>query len=121
MFVDAPDATLRTASAHGAGTPLGAAARLLDGALDLAVAPGFSSIGIRLRKRLWHQDIEPGVLAARDVAITGASSGIGEATCELLVRAGARVHMVVRDRARGEASRARVASAVGPAAAAGSL
>ena len=45
--------------------------------------------------------------------VTGASSGIGEAACAGLARAGARVHMVVRDPERGEASLARVGEGSG--------
>jgi NAD(P)-dependent dehydrogenase (short-subunit alcohol dehydrogenase family) len=91
------------------------ASRALDRALDWTVAPGFSSVGIRLRERLWTERVEPGALYGRDVAVTGASSGIGEATCELLARAGARVHMVVRDAGRGEIARARVVRGLGHA------
>ncbi len=91
------------------------ASRALDRALDCTVAPGFSSVGIRLRERLWTEPVEPGALGGRDVAVTGASSGIGEAACELLARVGARVHMVVRDAERGEMARARVVRRLGPA------
>jgi NAD(P)-dependent dehydrogenase (short-subunit alcohol dehydrogenase family) len=40
--------------------------------------------------------------------VTGASSGIGEAATEGLARAGARVHLLVRDRERGERARDRI-------------
>jgi NAD(P)-dependent dehydrogenase (short-subunit alcohol dehydrogenase family) len=44
------------------------------------------------------------------VLVTGASSGIGQATCEGLAAAGARVHMLVRDRERGERAREEIAA-----------
>ena len=81
-----------------------------DRILDLAVAPGYGSPGYRLRSRSWGPRLPRGALERRDVLVTGASSGIGEAACGQLVEAGARVHMLVRDRERGEAARRRVAS-----------
>lgn len=44
--------------------------------------------------------------------VTGANSGIGRATAEELARRGATVVMLCRDRGRGEAARARIASRV---------
>jgi NAD(P)-dependent dehydrogenase (short-subunit alcohol dehydrogenase family) len=40
-------------------------------------------------------------MAGRRVAVTGASSGLGEATAHALARLGAAVHLVVRDEVRG--------------------
>ncbi|MGE0057169.1 MAG: SDR family NAD(P)-dependent oxidoreductase [Dehalococcoidia bacterium] len=45
--------------------------------------------------------------------ITGANSGIGEAACADLARLGAKVHMVVRSRERGEQALGRIARASG--------
>jgi NAD(P)-dependent dehydrogenase (short-subunit alcohol dehydrogenase family) len=82
---------------------------LLDKAMDWTVVPGYSKLGYLARRRLSpHQPIE---LAGRSVMVTGASSGIGEAACAEMVRAGATVHMVVRSRERGEAARLRVLAA----------
>jgi dehydrogenase/reductase SDR family protein 12 len=85
--------------------------RIVDEAMDWTVLPGYTSIGYRVRKRLgsWEA-IE---LGGRSVMITGASSGIGEAACAELARAGATVHMVVRSRERGEQARGRIAATRG--------
>ena len=88
-------------------------ASALDRALDFAVAPGYGAAGYCLRERSWGPRVPPRALFERDVLVTGASSGIGEAACGQLTEAGARVHMLVRDRERGEAARARVVSHVG--------
>jgi dehydrogenase/reductase SDR family member 12 len=76
----------------------------LDRALDLAVLPGFSRFGFGLRGLSWEEAISGERLEGKVVLVTGGSSGIGEAACEGLAAAGARVHMVARDRER--ASRA---------------
>jgi NAD(P)-dependent dehydrogenase (short-subunit alcohol dehydrogenase family) len=47
--------------------------------------------------------------------VTGANSGIGEAACVELARQGARVHMVVRSRQRGEQALERIARSSGSA------
>lgn len=85
--------------------------RVLDEAMDWTILPGYTSVGYRVRKRLgsWEA-IE---LGGRSVMITGASSGIGEAACVELARAGATVQMVVRSRERGEQARGRIAAAAG--------
>jgi NAD(P)-dependent dehydrogenase (short-subunit alcohol dehydrogenase family) len=85
-------------------------ARVLDAGLDLAVAPGYSSLGYRIRSRWWDSRLPR--LTTTPVVVTGASSGIGEAICAQLAAAGSRVVMVVRDRERGERARERVAAAL---------
>ncbi len=90
------------------GSPFGAA---LDWALDLAVVPGYTSLGFRLRRR-WWQEIPRSALEGRAILVTGASSGIGEALCARLVRCGARVRMLVRNAEKGEAARRRVIDGV---------
>lgn len=81
---------------------------LVDGALDRSVVLGYSKIGLAVRRRLsgWPADPDPGSLTGKDVVITGASSGLGEAAAEGLARLGARVHLVVRNLEKGEQSRA---------------
>ena len=81
---------------------------LLDRALDLAVIPGYSRVGYALRGL--DRDVLRRDLSGRAVLVTGGSSGIGEAVCEGFAAAGARVHMLVRDRERGESSIARIES-----------
>ncbi len=87
----------------------------LDHALDFTVAPGYGSIGYSLRSRSWDPRVPAGALAGRDVLVTGASSGIGEAACRQLAQADANVHLLARNRERGEAARERVAARGGEA------
>jgi dehydrogenase/reductase SDR family protein 12 len=83
--------------------------RLLDSLLDLSVAPGYTKVGYRLRGLSWSS-ATAAHLTGRSALVTGASSGLGEAACEGLARAGARVHMLVRDLERGQEARRRVGS-----------
>jgi dehydrogenase/reductase SDR family member 12 len=85
--------------------------RILDKAMDWTVVPGYTSLGYKVRERL--EPWEPVELDGHSVMVTGASSGIGEAACTELARAGASVQMVVRSRERGERSRERIAGASG--------
>ncbi len=85
--------------------------RLLDNLLDLSVAPGYTKVGYRLRGLSWS-NATAGNLAGGSALVTGASSGLGETACEGLARAGARVHMLVRDLERGRAARERIKSRV---------
>ncbi len=76
-----------------------AATAALDKVLDVLVVPGFSSIGPALRRHWWAPDAEPFV-DQRDVIVTGAGSGLGEATAKGLAALGATVHMVGRSAER---------------------
>ena len=84
----------------------------IDRLLDWAVVPGFAATGYRLRSRGWEAAPD---LAGRRVLVTGASSGLGAAACELLAEAGAEVHMLVRNRSKGEDVRAGIGERVGDA------
>ena len=85
-------------------------ADIADRLMDATVVPGFTSIGYRIRSRGWEATPD---LAGRAVLVTGASSGLGAATCELLAEAGAEVHMLVRDTQKGERVRAQIAAKAG--------
>jgi dehydrogenase/reductase SDR family member 12 len=79
---------------------------IADRLMDAAVVPGFTSLGYKVRSRGWDPTPD---LTGRDVLVTGASSGLGEATSALLAEAGATVHLLVRDLAKGENVRGRIA------------
>jgi len=81
----------------------------LDRALDLAVLPGYSRIGYALRG-LPREEALSRTLSGRAVLVTGGSSGIGSAVSEGFAAAGARVHMLVRNRERGEDAVSRIES-----------
>ncbi len=78
-------------------------ARGVDTVMDRTVAPGFTWIGHAVRRNLpgWPADPEPGALAGKTAAVTGATSGLGRATAEGLARLGASVRLVVRDEQKG--------------------
>jgi len=91
----------------------GPAADLIDHAMDLAVIPGFSAIGYRVRRRLFGWRAPD--LTGRSVMVTGANGGLGRAAALELSRCGARVHMVCRDPAKGEAAREEITGRTGVA------
>jgi dehydrogenase/reductase SDR family member 12 len=81
---------------------------LLDTVLDRSIVGGYTNIGYRLRQRGW-QDADPGSMTGRAVLVTGATSGLGSAAAAGFARLGATVHLLARDRSRGEDTRAAVA------------
>ena len=83
----------------------------IDRALDTAIAPGFSSIGYKLRKRSWRP-IE-NTLSGRTVLVTGATSGLGRAASLDLARMGANVVLIGRSRERTENAREEIAAESG--------
>ncbi|HET8719217.1 MAG TPA: SDR family NAD(P)-dependent oxidoreductase [Nocardioidaceae bacterium] len=91
-----------------------AVGRALDAALDRTVAPGYTRVGLAVRRHLptWPADPAPGSLEGRSALVTGATSGLGTATARGLARLGAQVHLVVRDEDKGERVRAQLLKAV---------
>jgi len=85
---------------------------LLDRGLDFAIVPGFSRVGYSVRSRRWSSQPQSGV-AGSTVLVTGGGGGIGAAACELFARGGANVHMLVRNRERGEKARAEISKRSG--------
>ena len=81
---------------------------LLDRALDLSVGPGYTRLGLVLRRSWWPDDPAPDALSGRAVAITGANSGLGEATAVGVARLGARTFLLCRSTDKGEHARARI-------------
>lgn len=81
----------------------------VDRAMDFAVLPGFSRIGYSARRRMFGWEMPD--LSGRQVMVTGASSGLGLAAAIDLARCGATVHMVCRNREKGERALAEVESA----------
>jgi NAD(P)-dependent dehydrogenase (short-subunit alcohol dehydrogenase family) len=81
---------------------------VLDTALDRSIVGGYTSLGYRIRRRGW-QDSPPHAMAGRTVLITGATSGLGSAAAIGFAQLGATVHLLARDRRRGEDARAAVA------------
>jgi NAD(P)-dependent dehydrogenase (short-subunit alcohol dehydrogenase family) len=84
--------------------PNGARSRLakgIDTVADAMVAPGFSRIGIALRRSLegWG---EPPRMDGKVALVTGATSGIGLAAATSMAALGAEVHLVGRSAERGE-------------------
>lgn len=83
----------------------------VDTLLDRLIVPGYSRLGYLARHASWsgdRADPAPGSLAGRVALVTGASSGLGEATAAGLARLGAAVHLLVRNADRGEQARSRI-------------
>ncbi len=74
--------------------------------MDFTVVPGFSTIGYGLRRRM--NDWQAPRVEGRSVIVTGANAGLGRATCLGLAAGGAKVHMVCRNREKGEKAQAEI-------------
>ncbi|CAN5440230.1 hypothetical protein BH10ACT11_BH10ACT11_14630 [soil metagenome] len=84
---------------------------ITDKLLDLAVVPGFSSIGYSVRSRSWDRDVPD--LAGNHYLVSGASSGLGTAACRQLAELGGSVHLLVRDLEKGRDTKAKIAEVTG--------
>ncbi len=76
---------------------------VVDRLLDRAIVPGYSRIGYLVRRRGW-KPIPDHALDGRRILVTGGTSGLGLATAEECARLGATVHLLGRDRQRGESA-----------------
>jgi NAD(P)-dependent dehydrogenase (short-subunit alcohol dehydrogenase family) len=74
---------------------------VVDRLLDRTVVPGYSRIGYAVR-RLGRDPLPDGALLGRRVLVTGATGGLGLAIAAGCARLGADVHVLGRDRGRGE-------------------
>lgn len=87
----------------------------LDTLLDRTIAPGYTRLGLALRRRLptWPRELPR--MEGRTVLITGPTSGIGEAAAQQLALLGARVVLLARNPDKGAATQARIQRAVSAA------
>lgn len=84
----------------------------LDTLLDRTVAPGYTRLGLAVRRRLPTWPGELPRMDGRTVLITGPTSGIGEAAAQDLALLGARVVLLARNPDKAAATQARIQRAV---------
>ena len=79
------------------------AARAIDAMLEASVVGSFTRVGYAARCRLYEwTPLDQLRLEGKTAVVTGATSGLGRETAELLARQGAHVCLVGRDAARAE-------------------
>ncbi|KAA1420964.1 SDR family NAD(P)-dependent oxidoreductase [Nocardioides humilatus] len=76
--------------------------RRLDKTLDRSIVLGYTNLGYLARRRRWGAAAPSGSLEGRRVLVTGAGSGLGEATALSLAARGATVHLLGRTTERVE-------------------
>jgi NAD(P)-dependent dehydrogenase (short-subunit alcohol dehydrogenase family) len=87
---------------------------LVDDAAEALVVPSFTSIGYHLRRRMFDwPPAESYPMHGRVVAITGATSGLGEVAATSFARMGARVLLLARSPEKADATRGRIAVTTG--------
>jgi NAD(P)-dependent dehydrogenase (short-subunit alcohol dehydrogenase family) len=87
---------------------------LVDDAAEALVVPSFTTLGYRLRRRLYGwQPAGSFSLGGRVVAVTGATSGLGEAAATSFARMGARVLLLARNADKAASTRRRIAEITG--------
>jgi dehydrogenase/reductase SDR family protein 12 len=87
---------------------------VIDDAAEALIVPSFTNLGYHLRRRLYGWEPADRLpMRGRVVAITGATSGLGEVAATSFARMGARVLLLARNPAKAEATRARIAAATG--------
>lgn len=77
----------------------GRTSRVVDLVLDRSVVLGYTRIGYHVRRRWWGPDPRPDALRGKQVLVTGATSGIGQALAAALGSLGATVHVLGHDEA----------------------
>ena len=87
-------------------------ASVADTVLDRTIAPGYSRLGLAVRRRLPGWPADPPRIDGRTVAITGPTSGIGAAAARDLAALGARVVLLARSPERAGATRRSIVDAV---------
>lgn len=85
----------------------------LDTLLDLSIVKSFDQSGFERHRRLFDPGDLQVDLSGKVILVTGANSGLGEATSTTLARLGAEVWLLCRNRKKGEDARTRITELTG--------